>query len=73
MIPEKPVDFLRIVQAFLAVFGGYAQLFDFYADILVLWVVYQHSLDTTVPEQQDDYQIALTVCFLALTATFMAQ
>lgn len=61
-------------------FGGYAQLFDLYTDIYLLSEVYHYSVEYSnlepTPENAQiaqHYQVALTVMFLALTATFMAQ
>lgn len=73
MSPIKHVDFIMFIMAFLKVLSGYAQLFDFYSDIGLLYLIYIHSLDLTNPEYEGDYQIAITICFVALTVSFLAQ
>ena len=73
MTPTKPPKLSQLVSAFSQVSGGYAQLFDFYADIMVLVVVYYASIDPANKEFAYDYQITLTVLFLTISAGFMAQ
>lgn len=53
--------------------GGYLQLFDFYSDILVIYIIYSASIDPKNQDTPNDYQLALTICFMSIVATFMAQ
>jgi len=41
--PSKPVDAFMLSVSIMTVFAGLAQLFDFYSDIVVLYVIYVAS------------------------------
>lgn len=52
--------------------AGFAQISDLYSDLVVTYLVYYLSLAATGTPSEDDYQIALIICFLSLASTFMA-
>ena len=43
----NPVSFMQVLIACNTVVGGYFQLFDFYADIMVIYVIYKASFMTS--------------------------
>ena len=73
MFSPMPIDFVQVLIATVVVFGGFAQLFDFYMDIIVLSNVYFESFKIKEDAIIHDYQISLTILFTSLIATFLAQ
>lgn len=57
---------------FSGVCRGITQLFDFYSDLLVLYVIYMASLEPENMKSESDYQTALFICFISIAGTFMA-
>lgn len=65
-------DVFSILLSFVTVFGGISQLFDFYMDIIVLWIIYKAGMDPDNARFLVDYQIALFICFVSIASTIMA-
>lgn len=43
--PTRPLNPFMIIIAMQQVLGGYLQLFDFYSDIIVIYIIYMASID----------------------------
>lgn len=72
LTPTKPSDIFQVLIAASEVLAGKSQILDFYADVIMLYVIYLASQRNDKEEFENDYQIAIAVCFISLAATFMA-
>lgn len=65
-------DFVAFFAAAVEVFSGYSQFLDLYSDILVTYVIYWASMEASHEAAENDYMLALVICFVSLASTFMA-
>lgn len=65
-------DFVAFTVATVEVFSGYSQFLDLYSDVWVTYVIYWASMEAQHEAAENDYMLALIVCFVSLASTFMA-